>query len=68
VWRWPGAVSPLGRVRWWGIWWVRVARKHSFLILTLSCFFSLVRSCGTHLANFLVWHRSLWSMVKMVSM
>jgi hypothetical protein len=31
-----------------------VVRKHSFLILTLSCFFSLVRSYGTHLADFLV--------------
>jgi hypothetical protein len=42
-------------------------RKHSFLILAISCFFSLVRSCGIHLADFLERHRSLWNMVKMVS-
>jgi hypothetical protein len=43
------------KVSWWQIWWVGVMRKHSCLILTLSCFCSLVSewvSCGTHLADF----------------
>jgi hypothetical protein len=56
------------KVSWWEIWWVRVVRERPSLILTLSCFISLVRSWGTHLADFLVTHGSLWSMVKMVSM
>jgi hypothetical protein len=42
------------KVSWWQIWWVGVVRRHFCLILTQSCFCFLVRSCGTHLVDFLV--------------
>jgi hypothetical protein len=40
-----------------------MVRRHSWLIITLTCFCSWVRSFGTHLSDFFMRPRALWSMV-----